>query len=346
MATTPIDKWVLDVAHHDRTSDVAIRTLKARFAAVQHYLPLAAEKAEEDAEHVHELRVWTRRAAAALDLYVDFLPRRRRAWMKRQLKHLRRAANDARDYDVFVQRLTKEHPGPDSERYLEKVRAQRRKAQRPIVAIHERLKRDDRFARRIVQLLRRVRLRGKKKAVLEDFPFGTWARSSLLPMVQRFFKAAPADGMDVAALHKLRIRGKELRYAMELLAGAFPLDFRGKLYPIIETLQDKLGEINDRATAQVRLRQRIKSADDKAEVDYLRKLRAEERLKLKQARREFLDWCTQQLRKDLRAGFDALLAKMVTSCRCANAPGSRTGVGQQPVKNQRRSRSDSRRLVH
>ena len=149
-----------------------------------------------------------------------------------------------------------------------------------------------------------------------------------------------------AALHKLRIRSKELRYAMELLAGAFPLDFRGKLYPIIETLQDKLGEINDRATAQVRLRQRIKSADDKAEVDYLRKLRAEERLKLKQARREFLDWCTQQLRKDLRAGFDALLAKMVTSCRCANAPGSRTGVGQQPVKNQRRSRSDSRRLVH
>jgi len=314
MATAQAGKWILDVA----PSDVAVRTLKARFAAIQHYLPLAAEKAEEDAEYVHELRVWTRRASAALDLYVDFLPCRRRASLIRQLKRLRRAANDARDYDVLAQRLAKEHPGPEIERWLERVRAQRCKAQRPIVAIHERLKHDDRFARRIVKLLRLVRRRGKKKVVSEVIHFGDWARNSLRPMVRRFFKAAPADGLGVAALHKLRIRGKELRYAMELLTGAFPLDFREKLYPVIETLQDKLGEINDRETAQVRLRQRIDAADDKADVDYLRKLRAEERSRLKEARREFLDWCTPQFRQDLRAGFDALLAKVAPSCHFAN----------------------------
>jgi CHAD domain-containing protein len=327
MAAAQIGKWILDVAPDDRTSDIAVRTLTARFAAVQHYLPLAAEKAEEDAEYVHELRVWTRRASAALDLYVDFLPRRRREWMKGQLKRLRRAANDARDYDVLAQRLAKEHPGPESERWLEKVRTQRCKAQRPIVAIHERLKHDDRFARRIVKLLRRVRRRGKKMAVPEASHFRDWARSSLRPLVQRFFKAAPADGMDVSALHQLRIRGKELRYAMELLAGAFPLDFREKLYPVIETLQDKLGEINDRETAQVRLHQRIEAANDKAEVDYLRKLRAEERSQLKQVRREFLDWCTPQFREDLRAGFEALLAKVTPSCHCVNGWGPQLPTG-------------------
>jgi hypothetical protein len=91
MATAQIGKWILNVAPNDCTSDIAVRTLKARFAAVQHYLPLAADKAEEDPEYVHELRVWTRRASAALDLYVDFLPRRRRGRMKGQLKRLRRA---------------------------------------------------------------------------------------------------------------------------------------------------------------------------------------------------------------------------------------------------------------
>jgi CHAD domain-containing protein len=318
MATAHTGKWILDVAPSDRTSDIAVRTLKARFAAVQHYLPLAAEKAKEDAEYVHELRVWTRRASAALDLYEDFLPRRRRVWMKGQLKRLRRAANDARDYDVLAQQLAREHPGPEVERWLEKVRTQRCKAQRPIVAIHERLKHDDRFARRIMKLLRRVRLRVKKDAVSEDIHFEDWARSSLRPIVRRFFKATPADGIDVAALHKLRIRAKDLRYAMELLAGAFSQDFREKLYPVIESLQDKLGEINDRETAQVRLRQRIDAADDKADVDYLRKLSAEERSQLKQARREFLGWCSPQLREDLRAHFYALLAKVVPCCHCTN----------------------------
>jgi len=71
MATAQMGKWILDVTPNDRTSDVAVRTLEARFAAVQHYLQLAAEKAEEDAEHVHQLRVWTPRPSAALDLYVD-----------------------------------------------------------------------------------------------------------------------------------------------------------------------------------------------------------------------------------------------------------------------------------
>ena len=59
--TTPRpDKWVQGVSPDDRTTDVAARTLQAWLAAVLHYLPLAAEKAEEDVEYVHLLRVWTR----------------------------------------------------------------------------------------------------------------------------------------------------------------------------------------------------------------------------------------------------------------------------------------------
>jgi len=60
MITPRPDKWVQGVSPDDRTTDVAARTLQAWLAAVLHYLPLAAEKAEEDVEYVHLLRVWTR----------------------------------------------------------------------------------------------------------------------------------------------------------------------------------------------------------------------------------------------------------------------------------------------
>jgi hypothetical protein len=78
------EKWIEGVAAGDRTGDVALRALRIRLGAVLELLPLAAEKAEEDTEHIHQLRVWTRRAVAALELYEDLLPRRRTSWMKKQ----------------------------------------------------------------------------------------------------------------------------------------------------------------------------------------------------------------------------------------------------------------------
>jgi CHAD domain-containing protein/uncharacterized protein Yka (UPF0111/DUF47 family) len=308
MTTARPDKWVRGVCPDDRTSDVAVRTLRARLAAIQHYLPLAAEMAEEDVEHVHLLRVWARRAAAALKLYAGLLPRRRTVWMKKQLKRLRSAANDARDCDVLARRLTQDHTHAEAESWANKVRAQRAEAQKPIVEIFERLKRDECFDRRVTKLLRRVRPRSKHGHRPEDQLFGDWARASLRPLIEAFFAAVPVDGTDMAALHAFRIRGKELRYGMELLAGAFGPDLREKLYPLVETLQDRLGALNDLATAQTRLCKAIKEADGPAEAEHLQKLLAEEQARFEQVHREFLNWFTPPLRQQLRAGFDSLLA--------------------------------------
>jgi CHAD domain-containing protein len=308
MTTARLDKWAPGVSPDDRTNDVAARTLQARLAAIQHYWPLAAEKAEEDIEHVHQLRVWARRASAALKLFASLLPRRRTAWMQKQLKRLRHAANDARDLDVLARRLAEDPTHPEAARWLGKVRAQRAEAQKPIVALYQRLTRDDRFDRRATALLRRVRPRSRHGQAPEGLCFGDWARARLRPLVEAFFAALPADGNDSAALHAFRIRGKELRYAMEVLAGAFPRDFRENLYPLVETLQDKLGALNDLATAQTRLRQRIEEADKPSEAEHLRKLLAEEQARFEQSHQQFVSWFTPSLRQQLRGGFDALLA--------------------------------------
>jgi CHAD domain-containing protein len=288
------EKWIEGEAADDRPRDVAARTLQNRLGAVLQLLPLAAEKAGEDSDYIHELRVWTRRATAALALYEELMPRRRFAWMKKQLKRVRRAAKDARDCDVLLERLRHKQSTRGAKRWLEAVRAEREEAQKVVVAAHERLGRGHRFARRIDKLLQRVRSRGEETAGAESTRFGDWARERLRPLVEQFFGAIPSDPTDEAALHRLRVRGKELRYAMELLAGAFPDEFRTGLYPTIEAIQDRLGDINDLATAKARLQQKLEAVTGAAEAASWRRLLASEEAQLGQARQAFWDWCTPQ----------------------------------------------------
>ena len=272
-----------------------------------HYLPLAAEKAGEETEHVHQLRVWARRATAALILYEELMPRRRFRWMKKQLRRVRRAANDARDCDVLLRRLRDKPAGGGTERWGEAVRAERDKAEEAIVAAHERLGRDQRFARRIDKLLQRVRSRAADQAGTASSPFGDWARVRLRPVIEQFFAAVPSDPGDEAALHRFRICGKELRYVMELLAGAFPESIRTQLYPTIEMLQDRLGDINDLATAKARLRKHVEQAGPSKQAASWRRLLATEQEQLEQARQQFWQWCTPQMLQGVQDGFEGML---------------------------------------
>jgi CHAD domain-containing protein len=234
------------------------------------------------------------------------MPRRRFSWMKKQLKRVRRASNDARDCDVLIERLRKKRGG-GMKRWKEQVRAAREKAQKAVIGVHKRLGRKDRFARRIEKLLQRVRSRGEEKSGAALPCFEDWARERLRPLVEKFFGAVPTDRADETALHRFRIRGKELRYALELLAGAFPEEFRTRLYSTIEAMQDRLGDINDLAAAKTRLQQKLEAASDAAEAAFWRRLLASEQAQFDQARQTFWHWCTAQMLQELRDGFEALL---------------------------------------
>jgi CHAD domain-containing protein len=331
MTMASFDKWIEGVSPRDRVADVARRTLEARLAAIQYYLPLAAERADEDVEYVHQLRVWARRATAALCLYEDLLPRRRYRWMRKQLKRVRRAANDARDCDVLLERLKKRQTGRGAQRWLEAVRAERAVAQKAVVAVHERLGPDRRFARRIDKLVQRVRGRGDAKARGAASHFADWARQHLRPVVERFFCAEPSDRADETALHQFRIRGKELRYALELLAGAFPERARTELYPAVEEMQDRLGEINDLATAKARLRHKIEVARDRSEAASWRRLLTNEQRHLDDARQAFWEWCTSHLLQDLHVGFEAILTRPGQDPPSRNGQPSALGTAPPPT---------------
>jgi CHAD domain-containing protein len=299
-------KWI-QARPDDPVAKVGVRALKARFEPLQHYLPLAAKKPEEDIEYVHQLRVWSRRAQVAIDMYRDLLPEWRAAWMSKQLQRMRKATNDARDDDVFVVRLKKDKSNPAAARLLKRVQAHRIGAQEPIREVFDRLRRKDRLNREIAKLLKRVRLRGNENKS-KNPQFGAWALEQFQPLLNEFIEGANADSGSAKELHEFRIKGKKLRYAMELLAEAFPGDLRREVYPNLVDLQDKLGTINDHAAAQDQINRWIEEADDdREETAYLKVMLANERIAMEQSQREFADWWTAERKRKLREQFTSHL---------------------------------------
>jgi CHAD domain-containing protein len=263
-------------------------------------LPLAAEQASENVEYVYQLRVYTRRSMAALKLYSGILPKKKTKWFRKTLGKIRRAAGNARDMDVLSHRHETD-TGRGARTFLANVRQRREVAQRPIVAVHRKLRRDDRLHHKIESILGTTVNLDSDSA---DAQFGQWAASQLRNVVKRFLKASPTEPRNLTGLHRFRIRGKELRYAMELLAPAFPPEFRHELYLGVEQLQERLGRIHDHAFASYRFAKWIARAKGKKKSAHLRKLLEEEHEKLDELLLSFAAWWTPESQIRLRDSFE------------------------------------------
>jgi CHAD domain-containing protein len=300
-------KWITNARPNQPVTGVAAASLQSRLKQVRRYLPRAARRAEQDTEHIHQLRVWTRRAAAALEIFQPFLPKRRAKWMRSQLKRIRKAAGDARDLDVLLDRL--EHwsnPPGDLAPLICDVRRRRQAAQPAVVEVDRELGERDLLKRRCRQLLKRVRIR--QESSQEAACYGAWSDRQLAAVIDPFFDAAAADLSDLENLHALRIAGKQLRYTMELVAGAYPGRFRKKLYGEISALQEKLGAINDHRVAQARFLTWSEETPDEYFSQLLRELASAEKELLVQERTAFFAWWTPQRSAGLRIAFDEMLA--------------------------------------
>src|SRR5690349_18746433 len=98
-------KWITDLTPDMPPVEAARVVLRVRLQPVFEQLPLAALEADKDIEHVHQLRVATRRAEAALRIFRSCLPGKTWRKARRHLRKVRRAAGAARDWDVFLAEL-------------------------------------------------------------------------------------------------------------------------------------------------------------------------------------------------------------------------------------------------
>lgn len=266
---TYFDKWVEGLSPEITVADAACISLQHRLQAVLDFLPLAAVRSDENLEYVHLLRVWSRRSIAAIILYKKVLPKKQSRCLRKKLKRIRDVAGDARDLDVLLAQSVAEK-SRESKTFEIGVRRRRAKAQRPIQRCCDRMHRRSRLLNLLMKILKDI----SKNGDLTPF-FGNWSQDALTCVVERFHHAFPTDTNDLRAMHRFRTKVKDLRYAIELLAPAFPIELKDSVYPLIGELQDSLGTINDHAVAISRLTEWFETCSNKVHRSELKKRRAQ-----------------------------------------------------------------------
>ncbi len=287
---------------------VAARTLRKRLDAVWSDLA-AACRPRHDPERVHRLRVATRRTLAALTAFRPLVPPKRRAWFEKRLRQIRRAAGTTRDLDVLTGRLTREPSAVDGdsgrgtkaararERLVAMLSNRREVSRQPIRAARDELRAAG-WDSRVERLLDGMR------AADCDEDFATYGRRRLRRLLDRFFVRADRKLETAADIHRLRIEGKKLRYALEIFAPVLPAAGLASCHEALERLQETLGEFTDHASAADRFRRWAREkgvGPDRGAIAALRRLEDE---RADKARRAFVKWWKPARRRALRRSFE------------------------------------------
>lgn len=248
-----------------------------------------------DIEHIHRLRVSTRRSIAALHVFDEFLPKKHKKNLVTKLNLIRDVAAKARDLDVLIQRRKL---SPKCDRALIKILSHKRdKAQKPIVKSFHQLRKKHFFR----DDLNKIRKSLDKNNSTKKQKYSKWAQQNLARYVDAFFDQRPLDVASPKQLHRFRIAAKKFRYTIEILQPAFPPKAFSKVAKEFKHLQELLGHVNDHAVAESKLRRMkkagtiVKNRVFQNEVD-----------QLQSAIEEFANWWTKETIHSLRKKFHQL----------------------------------------
>lgn len=227
---------------------LGVQALSARLAALLAEGPGLRRRA--DPEHLHRMRVASRRLRAAARLFAPCWPRAWRPRWRRELRRLTRALGAARDLDVQLIWLSARLAGlpgdsperPGLARLRLRLEQARERGQRRVVRALTRF--ETRTAPALAAFLARRHGFGPVPAPTADARAA--ARAALAPLLAELLAHAPhlTDPAAAAEHHALRIAAKRLRYALEIFA---PLDPEplGAALRAARRLQSKLGDLHD-----------------------------------------------------------------------------------------------------
>jgi CHAD domain-containing protein len=315
-------KWIDGLTAATPVTDAARLVLGVRLQTVREFLDLSLRASEQDTEHVHQLRVGTRRAGAALKIFALCLPRKQYRQARKELRTMRRAAGEARDWDVFLEALGKEVKRPARQRpgldfLFGHALLQREQAQTHLVLANPHF--PAAFDQFQTETLDALRPPGHDGASLVGL-----ARSVLGGQLQELTRAATQDLHDYEHLHQVRILGKRLRYAMEVFADCFAAEFRTVHYATVEEMQDILGRANDSHIAAQRLRALARAIQARLPHEWKRFRPGIEALqhfheeRLPEERQHFLEWWQRWQRGGGEGAFRVLLAQTAVTSSSAS----------------------------
>lgn len=293
------ERWTVQEHTDTPVGLVAARTLRKRFDAVWNTLHAACSDPDQ-AENVHQLRVATRRALAAIESFRGCVPGKPRSWLEKRLRRLRKAAGEARDLDVLTERLEHDASAYVRGRLAAMLAKQRFRSHMPIREEMERCL-DDEWESRIDGLLEQVRGRRRQTA------FKTHARRRLKSMIEDFFDRADRKLRDNEDIHALRIECKKLRYALEIFSCVLPHQAEVRCRNSLEKLQSTLGDFTDHASAADRFARWARGPEAGPYRPLLVALCEDEDRRADRARKAFCKWWNPSRRRALRRRFERTL---------------------------------------
>jgi inorganic triphosphatase YgiF len=210
-----------------------------------------------DAESLHQMRIGLRRLRAAIVAFEKIAADAEQDRIRDELKWITNELGPARDLDVFeadiLQPMSKTHG--DDARLAEARRAFTAARAKAYGAAAQSI-RSDRFRNMLLDVAEWIEagpwtrdpdLRERRKEAIAEHA------AELLARGRKRIREKGADlrALDVKRRHKLRIRAKNLRYAVEFFAGVFPGEENAKrreaALAALKDLQDQLGALNDLA---------------------------------------------------------------------------------------------------
>jgi CHAD domain-containing protein len=193
--------------------------------------------ASSDDEAIHDLRVALRRMRTMLKMARPLFGRWHADAVRKAFADVMKATGDLRDEEVLEETLEGLSEHPAFLTWLKARKARERKLRRAVNTRIERVELDR--ARLMLKALLVFPFDPERDMELSRFSRRTVERAR---RVVEKGRDVPVD--DMLGLHELRISYKELRYSIELLSEALPLDARAMLEPAV-VFQKRLGEIHD-----------------------------------------------------------------------------------------------------
>ncbi len=208
----------------------------------------------EDIEHVHRMRVASRRLRSALRIFGEcFKGKKAKRWRK-AARQVTASLGDARDLDVQIELLretAKDWQGEESvgaALVIEMLGCRRRSLQPEVAALMDRITGDGAFQEMRADMDAEA-MDGLDLSTL--YPHA-YAHASLAvdELMERSHSVPVYE--DRQGHHAMRIAGKHLRYALEAFRDAYP-DGLDEEMKVLKGLQDVLGELHDCDVWQQRL---------------------------------------------------------------------------------------------
>jgi inorganic triphosphatase YgiF len=224
----------------------------ARQALSQIAANAAALRLRPELEAIHQLRVGARRLRSALSTFKPVLEGDGLAELSAGLRWLSHACDTARNLDVFSDETLKPAEGENGApgglgALREAVDAACVAARAAAVEAAA----SERFRLLLIDATAWAETGAWRDGPDAATPISAFAGQALKRHLKKLAKAGRAarDGDDTAR-HQLRIEAKKLRYAAEALGGLYGEKRTNRYLHEIRDLQEKLGALNDLATAE------------------------------------------------------------------------------------------------